>query len=323
MTVVSPEPVSFLAGVGALWLHKQLEATEIGHPALHGAWDGLPGAEKFASETFVWDVPIDEESWRKGHNIKHHQYTNVTGRDPDIHFGPVRLNAQTPHRTAHYFQVPFTLVNASWFLFGMNLHFTGVADALGDNGLPQKFDVLPDRSPESVRGAWRRALRKYVPYYAKEYGLYPALAGPMFWKVLLGNWLAESMRDVYSAATIFCGHVGERTRSYPEGTSTRSRGEWYAMQVEASNDFEVPWVVSVLCGGLDRQIEHHLFSKLAPQRLRAIAPEVRRLCEEHGVEYRTASWPETLRGAISWIHQLSRSEPTTAGRVRALAGAMA
>src|SRR5258708_1730451 len=55
------EPVGFLAGVGALWIHKQLQATEIGHSALHGAWDGLAGAEHFESKTFSWDLPIDEE----------------------------------------------------------------------------------------------------------------------------------------------------------------------------------------------------------------------------------------------------------------------
>src|SRR5258706_6749090 len=60
----SPEPVSFLAGVTALWLHQQLEATEVGHTALHGAYDKIPGAEKFKSEGFHWDIPIDEESWK-------------------------------------------------------------------------------------------------------------------------------------------------------------------------------------------------------------------------------------------------------------------
>src|SRR6476619_203184 len=60
------EPVGFLGGVTALWIHKQLQATEIGHMALHGCWDGLPGAEKFESETFDWDLPIDEEAWRRG-----------------------------------------------------------------------------------------------------------------------------------------------------------------------------------------------------------------------------------------------------------------
>ena len=78
----SLEPISFLAGVGALWIHKQLQATEIGHTALHGAYDQLPGAERFSSKAFRWDMPIDEESWRYGHNVRHHGNTNIAGRDP-------------------------------------------------------------------------------------------------------------------------------------------------------------------------------------------------------------------------------------------------
>lgn len=321
---LSFEPVGFLIGVVSLWLHKQLEATEIGHTALHGAYDGLPGAEAFQSKTHVWRVPIDEASWRYGHNVRHHGATNVAGHDADIHFGPVRLTKETPYDARiHRFQTIFAaLVLFPNFALTMNAHFTGVADTIDGNGRGG-YDFIPDKSPKSVREAWKKALRKYVPYYAYEYVLFPALAGPFFWKVLLGNWMAETMRDIYSAATIFCGHVGERTKSYPAGTKTKSKGEWYAMQVEASNNFEVPWLVSVLCGGLDRQIEHHLFQKLAPERLRQIAPEVKALCAEYGVEYRTASWPETLRDAFRWIHALSKDADSTGGALRNLTQAMA
>src|SRR5690349_422489 len=52
------EPVGFTAGVAALWLHKQVEATEIGHTALHGAYDKLAGGEAFRAEGFDWKVPI-------------------------------------------------------------------------------------------------------------------------------------------------------------------------------------------------------------------------------------------------------------------------
>jgi fatty acid desaturase len=304
---VSVDPVTFGAGVVALWLHKQLQATEIGHTALHGAYDKLEGAEAYASETFRWDTPIDEESWRAGHNKKHHGNTNIAGRDPDIHFGPIRLTEHTPYAPHHRWQLPATLLLLfPNFAFGMNLHFTGLDDVFRDNGLEGKLDVLPDRSPESVRGAWKKALRKYVPYYAKNYGLYPALAGPFFLKVLAGNWMAETMRDVYSAATIYCGHVGEDVESWPEGTKARSRGEWYAMQIAATNDFEVPRVLSVLCGGLDRQIEHHLFPTLPPERLREIAPEVRAICERHGLEYKTDTWPRTLKKALGHVARLAR-----------------
>jgi linoleoyl-CoA desaturase len=308
---ISVEPFTFALGVFVLWLHKQLQATEIGHTALHGAYDKLEGGEKFSSKSYEWDLPIDEASWRHGHNVRHHGNTNVAGKDPDIHFGPVRLTEQTPHAPRHYLQLPLTLgVLFPNFGFMMNLHFTGVLDTFSDNGHESQLDFLPDRSRSSVRTAFARALRKYVPYYLKNFVFFPALAGPFFWKVLLGNWLAEMMRDVYSAATIYCGHVGEETSSYPAHKKAQSRGEWYAMQIEASNDFEVSLPISILCGGLDRQIEHHLFPTLPPPRLREIAADVRAICERHGVSYRSQSWPRTLWKALGHVAKLSRSAGT-------------
>lgn len=308
---VSPEPVSFLAGVTALWLHKQLQATEVGHTALHGAFDGLPGAERFQSKTFRWDTPIDEESWDEGHNKRHHPFTNIAGKDPDIHFGPVRLTDDTPFRAHHKGQLPFTLFFL-WPNFGflMNLHFSGLNDFyFGNDRTEGGMDFLPDRSRESAVKAHKRALRKYLPHYAKEYLFFPALAGPFFWKVMLGNWLAATMRDVYSAITIYCGHIGEDVAAYPEGTRPRGPGAWYAMQVESANDFEVPLPVSMLCGALDLQIEHHLFPRLPTNRLREIAPRVRAACERHGVRYRSDSWGRTLAKALRQIARLSQPQP--------------
>lgn len=310
---VSFEPITFVLGVSALWIHKQLQATEIGHTALHGAYDKLPGAEKFSARSFAWDIPIDEESWRHGHNVRHHQYTNVAGRDPDIHFGFARLTEHTPWSPRNRRQLPFMLaVLAPNFTFLMNMHFTGLFDVYYGNGRPEQFDVIADRSWKSVKEAHRKALRKYVPYYLKNYVLFPALAGPMFWKVLLGNWLAETMRDLYSAATIYCGHVGEDVAAYPEGTRAHGRGEWYAMQIAATNNFEVSRPLSILCGGLDRQIEHHLFPRLPPERLREVAPEVRAACEAHGVPYRTDTWGRTLGKALRHVRALGLRDFTRA-----------
>lgn len=285
---VSLDPVTFGTGVTALWLHKQLQATEIGHTALHGAYDRLPGAEKFHSKTFWWETPIDEEGWRAGHNLAHHGNTNVAGRDPDVDFGMIRLTDKTPHRAIHKAQLPITLlVLFPNFGFLMNFHFTGLEQELS-------------------RANLRKALRKWLPYYGKEYVLFPALAGPMFGKVVVGNWLAETMRDLYSAATIFCGHVGDDVASWPEGTKPKTRGEWYAMQIAATNNFEVPRPISILCGGLDLQIEHHLFPTLPPERLRQIAPEVRAICERNGFTYKTDTWPRTLRKALRHVRALAR-----------------
>ncbi len=303
---LSPDPVTFSLGVVALWVHKQLQSTEVGHTALHGAYDGLPGAEEFASKTFRWDTPVDEASWRDAHNVRHHGNTNVAGRDPDIDYGPVRLTTQTEYSPAHHrWQLPFTLgVVFPLFAFVINTHVTGLSEAIAPEG--RTLHYLADRSAASRRAAWKKALRKYVPYYLYNFVLFPLLAGPFFLKVLLGNVIAEVLRDLYSAATIFCGHVGHDVKSYPRGTRAHGRGQWYAMQVEATNDFEVSRPLSILCGGLDRQIEHHLFPTLPPERLREIAPEVRAICERWGVEYKTDTWPRTLKKALAHIRRLGR-----------------
>jgi fatty acid desaturase len=308
LILLSPEPITFLLGVGALWVHKQLQSTEIGHTALHGAYDRLPGGEAFASKRWRWDTPIDEESWRLAHNVRHHGNTNVAAKDPDIDFGPVRLTKQTPHVWGHRWQLPFALaVIFPLFALTINAHVTGLSEVLAPEDRPLHF--LADRSAASRRTAWKKALRKYVPYFLYNFLLFPVLAGPFFWKVLLGNVLAEVLRDVYSACTIFCGHVGPEVKSYPPGTRAHGRGQWYAMQVESTNDFEVSRPISVLCGGLDRQIEHHLFPALTPARLREIAPEVRAICARWGVDYKTDSWGRTLRKALSHIADLAREAP--------------
>lgn len=302
----SLDPFTFTGGVLALWVHKQLETTEIGHMALHGAYEKFCPEEELQAKSFRWKFPVDEASWRQGHNARHHAFTNVASKDPDIHFGFIRLTPETPHRWINYFQLPTTL----FFIlpnFGsaINTHVSGLLDVYLGNGLDGKFDFIEDRSWPSILEAHKKAFRKWIPYYAENYIFYPALAGPFFWKVWAGNYMADKMRDVFTGLTVFCGHVGDDVESYTSEKKPRSRGEWYAMQVEAANSFEVSRPVSILCGALNLQIEHHLFPKLPPNRLREISPAVRACCERHGVRYKSATWFKTAKKVFTRIAELS------------------
>ena len=312
---LSLEPISFLAGVGALWIHKQLQVNEVGHTVLHGVYDHLEGGERFNSKKFSWDTPIHEGAWRQVHNIEHHHFTNVAGKDPDIDFGPARLTEQSPHKWYHHLQFLFLVaILAPNLLLFINLHVTGVNDIYLGKGRADDPHGKIDRSWNAIKAAHLTALRKLAPYYLKNFIFFPLLAGlmfwniTMFWKVLLGNWLAETLRDIYTAATIYCGHTGDEVAHFPTGTRAKGKGEWYAMQVEATNNFEVCLPLSILCGGLDRQIEHHLFPKLPPARLRQIAPEIRAVCAAHGVTYRTDTWWGTLKKALAHMRNLSVRE---------------
>lgn len=291
---ISFEPVSFSLGTAALWAHKTLELMEIGHMALHGCYDGLSDAERFQSEAFRWKAPIDETSWKTGHNVRHHQFTNIAGKDPDLDFGALRLSPRIAWKPAHKLQPITNYFTWLGFATAINLHVTGMLDLLGQN--------------EPAPRVPRRFLKKWLRYYGREYVLFPMLAGPFFLKVMLANALSELGRDVYAAAIIYCGHVG--ADDYPADYAPATRAHWYVMQVQAARDVRVPTWVSILCGGLDLQIEHHLFPRLPPNRLREIAPRVRELCERFGVHHRSASWPEALRDVARELARLRSPVPS-------------
>lgn len=286
------EPLSFGLGSAALWAHKTLELMEIGHMALHGAYDGLPDAERFQSQDFHWKAPIDEASWKHGHNIRHHQYTNIAGRDPDLDFALLRLSPRIAYRKLHALQPISNVVSWLYFTAVIGLHVSGMIDV-----------YVKGSSEVDAREARRKFVSKWLRYYGREFVFFPLLAGPFFPKVFLANLLTDVARDVYAGAIIYCGHVG--ASDFPEDAEPATRAHWYAMQVEAARDVVLPEWLSILCGALDLQIEHHLFPRMPPNRLREIAPRVRAICDAYGVKYRRDSWPRTLRSVLGALRQLS------------------
>ena len=154
----SVEPVGFLAGVGALAAHKLLETIEIGHAALHGTYDRLPGAEAFHSKTFAWKVPIDEASWRHAHNVQHHQYTNVQGRDPDMNFAVLRLSPEVPYRRMHELQPVSNAFSLLGFTATINTHVTGLVDVYA--AYPRAAETLPTSEFQDEAPGTQGGLRK-------------------------------------------------------------------------------------------------------------------------------------------------------------------
>ncbi|MDB4976994.1 MAG: putative LINOLEOYL-CoA [Myxococcaceae bacterium] len=134
----------------------------------------------------------------------------------------------------------------------------------------------------------------------------PLLARPLFWKVALGSVAAEWARDWFAHVLTEGGRLhtaladevapAELGATGPR-SGERTRPSARRQQVEGAADIALPWGLSILAGGLDRRIEHHLFPHLPPARLRQIAPRVRAICARHGVRYRKRSALQVLRAA--------------------------
>jgi NADPH-dependent stearoyl-CoA 9-desaturase len=267
-----------LAGSFALGLAKILENMEIGHNILHAQWDWM-GDPEIQSHTWEWDNVCPSEQWRHSHNVVHHMWTNVMGKDRDVGYGMLRVT-QRQRWSAFYAVQPFS------FLLMMSLFewFIAVHD------LEISHIVSGKRPWNDARPLLKQVARKASRQVLKDYVLWPLLAGPFFLWILAGNVLANVMRNVWTFVIIFCGHFPAGVHHFRKGeVRNETRGHWYARQLLGSCNIEGGALFHVMSGNLSHQIEHHLFPDLPSNRYPELAPRVRAIAERYGLDYNTGS----------------------------------
>jgi linoleoyl-CoA desaturase len=273
--------VSFVVGTAALSLAKVLDNMEIGHNVMHGQYDWMndPALE---SRTFDWDNVCPAPQWRHYHNFEHHTFTNVLGKDRDVGYGLFRVSELQRWHPAHLLQPLVNLGLCLSFQWGIGMH--DLVESAPEPG------AGPAERKTELASKWREFRRKAGRQVFKDYVLFPLLALWNWPRVLLGNLLANLVRNVWSNVIIFCGHFPEGVRVYTEAeAASESRGQWYVRQMLGSANIEGGRLLQVLSGHLSHQIEHHLFPDLPARRYPGIADRVRRLCERHGLAYNTGS----------------------------------
>ena len=277
-----------IAGTLLLGLSKILENMELAHNVMHGQYDWM-GDPALQGKTYEWDIVGTSESWRKTHNFSHHTYTNVRGMDDDIGYGLLRIFPEQRWHPFFLFQPLVAIVFALFFQWGI---------AIQDLRIGRVF-----LGKSTVRELWNQSkpvLRKIIKQVGKDYVLYPALAGPFFLTVLLGNLVANGMRNVWTYVVIFCGHFTADAETFPkECVQNESRGHWYLRQLRGSSNLTGGKWMHILTGNLSHQIEHHFYPDVPANRYAAMAVEVRQICQRYGQHYNTGSMVSQF-GQVVW-----------------------
>ncbi|CAO5249689.1 fatty acid desaturase family protein [Frankia sp. AgKG'84/4] len=301
-------PPAWLAGTAMLSLAKILENMEIGHNVLHGQWDWMRDP-RIHSTTWEWDSASPADGWKYTHNYVHHTYTNVLGRDRDLGYSILRVSPEQPWNPVYLAQPLYNLVLAALFEWGI---------AIYDVEIERVF--RGEKSWDEARGQLRDMLKKILRQGLKDYMVFPALAGPAFLPVLLGNLTANVVRNIWAHTIIVCGHFPEATKTFTAADiDGESRGDWYVRQLLGSANLSGPPALHLLSGNLSHQIEHHLFPDLPSNRYAQVAPRVRALCERFGLPYATGSlprqtvsvWKRILRLALPGPAATRAPAPTT------------
>lgn len=302
-------PLSFVAGTGLVWLHRNLEAIEIGHNVLHGQYDYFPEIPEFHAHNFKWKAPIDEEGWRREHNAQHHVHTNVYEKDPDLNHGLLRTNAQTPWHPSHRWQVPLYMFGVyPTMLYRFNGQNLGFAQEYRAEAFPtgNQGYALVDTEGASLEERQQRNRRSINRVLFKEYAVFPALAlltGRSPLRVLAGNAIADMVNNYWIGLTIQATHFTEPLQ--PEDAMDH-KGRWYLSQLDSSVNFKGSRRMSILWGHLNYQIEHHLFPDIPSHRYPDMAKEVKAVCAKYGITYKlNDSWGQAIRNYVKVMWKYS------------------
>ncbi len=277
-----------IVGVLLLALSKIMENMEVGHNVIHGQYDFMNDPQ-FDSRTYEWDIVATSDNWRHSHNYRHHTYTNVRGMDDDIGYGLLRVFPEQRWKPYHLFQPLIVPVFALLFQWGVAIQELKVGRLFGGKGARAK-----------IRREFKPVRRKMGRQLLKDYVLFPALAGPFFLPVLLGNLVANGIRNVWTFVVIFCGHFTADMETFPKQVlRNESRGHWYLRQLRGSSNIGGGPVMNLLTGNLSHQIEHHFYPDVPAHRYREMSKEVREICKRYGQPYDVGSLPRQF-GEVLW-----------------------
>jgi fatty acid desaturase len=287
-------PPAWLAGTAALSVSKILDNMEIGHNVMHGQYDWMRDPA-LSGRAFEWDTACPSDQWRHSHNYMHHTHTNVLGMDRDIGYGILRMTEEQDWRRRDLFNPLSAFLLMVFFQYGVALHDLEVERIeAGEVTLAEKREMA-GRIWAKVRGQW-----------AKDYVLFPLLAGPGAPVTFAGTLTANLARNVWSFMIIFCGHFPDGTHEFTaEEAANESRGGWYVRQLLGSANLTGGRLFHLMSGNLSHQIEHHLFPDVPAHRYAEIAVEVREICTRHGLPYNAGPLHRQFGSVVRKIVRLS------------------
>jgi len=237
--------------------------------------------------------------WKIKHNLNHHTYTNIDGMDSDIDAEPfMRLHEGQPRRWFHRFQhiYWFILYGISYFVWifyhDFQKYFTG-----------KIAPITAERKKMEMKEHIIFWVTKLL--YIAVYIVVPILMVG-FIKTLIG-FAVICFACGFSISIVFqLAHVVEGT-AFPkvDETTQKIEQEWAIHQINTTADFVTKnkWVCWML-GGLNFQVEHHLFPKVSHVHYPAIRKLVKETCAEFKVNY--IEFPTTRQAIYSHLMHIKR-----------------
>ena len=259
------------------------------HDAIHGSYSSNKTVNRIFSLTFNL-IGANPYVWNVSHNIAHHTFTNIPGHDEDLEVAPgiVRLCPEDKWRPFMKFQhlyafFLYSLASLSWVFRKDYVKF--FQDKIGET----------DNSNHPQVEYFNLFFFKFV-YYAI-FIIIPLVVMDITWWQFIIGFLAMHIAEGLVLGLVFqLAHVVEGPQFPEPGVEGEMDNCWAVHQMNTTANFaRKSFLARFFCGGLNFQIEHHLFPNICHVHYPVISEMVKSTAEEYDIPYHES---KTFYGAL-------------------------
>lgn len=281
----------FLSGLGMAGV-----GMGVMHDAIHGSYSKNPRINKWVGHTLDM-VGASSIVWKLQHNVLHHSYTNIDDHDDDIN-APffLRFSPNAPQNSLHKYQHLY-----AWFFYSLStLSWVTVKDFIR---LKRYYDKGLIKNKQEYRKNVLKILAWKIGYFSIILGL-PLVFAPFSIGMLLLGYIMMHFVTGFTITMVFqIAHIVEDVDFPIPDSEGVVEGERILHQLATTCNFApnnrfLFWFI----GGLNYQVEHHLFPDICHIHYREIAPIVKATAEEFNIPYH--SKPHFLSAVLDHFKML-------------------
>ena len=256
----------------------------VGMNVMHDANHESFSSRKWVNKLFGSSIYIlagNVYNWKVQHNVLHHTYTNIPEHDEDIDAGRViRFSKHAQWLWIHKFQKYYSI-----FLYGLlTINWAITTDFKQmHNYLKRKLSYGEFPNPATE---WTKLVVSKVLYYVLWIVLPILVLDIAWWKVLIGFFAMHYTAGIILSVIFQLAHIVPKTEMPLPDEDGNMKNTWAIHQLYTTANFAPKnWLINFYTGGLNHQVEHHIFPNISHIHYKKLAKIVKETAKEFNLPY--------------------------------------